>query len=159
MTDETLHDEAIEELLETTANTFISGYLKGADEAIHATMTMPGLSQKQLDWLDEWRIMWGSDENRQRTLERIAPAIREQFEAKMAEDGGRSEESGEQRWENADLDELRIIGQWLKQRIPNATDSDGDRVLAAADELGRIRSRAGLRAALAAEHHAPQVDE
>lgn len=34
-----------------------------------------------------------------------------------------------------DIEELRRIGEWLNAALPIDEDSDGDRVLAAADEL------------------------
>jgi hypothetical protein len=39
----------------------------------------------------------------------------------------------------SDTDELRLIGEWLNKRYPLIVDSDGDRVIAAADELDRLR--------------------
>jgi hypothetical protein len=37
-------------------------------------------------------------------------------------------------------DELRLIGEWLNKRYPIIVDSDGDRVIAAANELDRLRA-------------------
>lgn len=41
----------------------------------------------------------------------------------------------------SDTNELRKIGEWLNARFPTREDSDGDRVIEAANEIDRLQGR------------------